>query len=165
MTKNKKEKKTSEINIRQTMQILTPDPELKRLEKLVGTWKLTGRTPDSNADNISGWSIFEWMPGGFFLKVSGEIIYKGFKIISLEIIAYDAVKKIFFSNGYSNISGTVFSYQWDIQANNVTHWMESAKYTGVLSDGGRTLTGGWRPVEGNKNPENVSYDAVMTRVK
>jgi hypothetical protein len=32
----------------------TPDPALKRLERLVGTWELKGRTLDAKDDNISG---------------------------------------------------------------------------------------------------------------
>lgn len=46
-----------------------PDPALKRLEKLVGTWKLTGRTLSSKEDNITGWTTFEWMPGGIFSEI------------------------------------------------------------------------------------------------
>src|SRR2546427_13283346 len=31
-----------------------PSPALKRLEKLVGTWTIAGRTLDSDVDNIKG---------------------------------------------------------------------------------------------------------------
>ena len=44
-----------------------PDPALKRLERFVGTWKVTGRTLDATQDNVSGRFSFEWLPGGFFL--------------------------------------------------------------------------------------------------
>ena len=142
-----------------------PNPALKRLEKLVGTWELKGRTLDSKEDNISGWTTFEWVSGGFFLKAIGEINFKGFVIQSMEIIAYDATSQTFPSNVYSNMSGTVLPYQWNVQGNNVTHWMEAAKYSGTLSEDGKTLLGGWRPVEGKQGSENVAYDAVMTRVK
>ena len=146
------------------MQMPAPDPALKRLEKLVGTWKLIGRTLDSKEDNISGWTTFEWLPGRFFLKASGEIIFRGIKIQSVEIIGYDPTSKTFPSSVYSNMSGTVLPYQWDIQGNAVTHWLESAKYSGTLSEDGKILSGGWRPVEGKDGSENVAYDAVMTRV-
>jgi len=62
------------------------------------------------------------------------------------------------------MSGAVLPYVWDVQGNTVTHWMDAAKYTGTLSDDGKTLTGGWRPVAGKASSENVTYDAVMTRV-
>jgi hypothetical protein len=44
-----------------------PDPALKRLDWFVGTWEIKGRTLDSEQDNVSGRTTFEWLPGGFFL--------------------------------------------------------------------------------------------------
>lgn len=149
----------------QPMQIPVPDPALKRLESLVGIWELRGRTLDSKVDDLSGWTTFEWMPGGFFLKVSGEIEFRGFKVQSLEMVAYDPKSQTFPSSVYTNMSGAVLAYQWEVQGNLVTHWMETAKYTGTISEDGNTLSGGWRPIEGKEGAENVAYDAVMTRVK
>ncbi len=147
------------------MPVPAPDPALKRLEKLVGTWALTGRTLNSSEDNITGWTTFEWMPGGFFLKSFGEITFQGFLIQSLEIIAYDPKSKTFPSSVYSNLSGTVLSYEWDVQGNIVIHTGLGAKYTGTFSEDDDTLTGGWRPDEGKESTDGNAYDAVMTRVK
>lgn len=142
-----------------------PDSALKRLEKLVGIWEVKGRMPGATVDNITGWTTFEWMPGEFFLKSSSEITFRGFTIQSLEIIAYDPTSSTFPSSVYTNMSGAVLPYAWDVQGNTVTHWIDAAKYTGTFSDDGRILTGGWGPAEGNNDPENVAYDAVMTRRK
>ncbi len=62
--------------------VQTPAPALalKRLEKLVGTWMLTGRTLNLTEDTITGWTTFEWLPGG--LKSVGEIAVNGFLIQS-----------------------------------------------------------------------------------
>jgi hypothetical protein len=141
-----------------------PDPALKRLEKLVGTWKLTGRTLSSNEDNITGWTTFEWMPGGFFLQAVGEINFKGFIMQSLEIIAYDPQTKTFPSSVYSSISETVFLYQWDVQGNTVIHSRLGATYTGRFSEDGSMLIGGWRPDEGTESTDERAYDATMIRV-
>lgn len=141
-----------------------PDPALKRLEKLVGTWKLTGRTLSSKEDNITGWTTFEWMPGRFFLKAVGEITFKGFLMQSLEIIAYDPARKIFPSSVYSSMSGTVFSYQWDVQGTTVIHSGLGATYTGTFSEDGTMLIGGWRPDEGKESTDGAAYDATMIRV-
>ena len=149
----------------QPMQTPTPDPALGRLEKLVGTWELKGRTLDSKEDNISGWTTFEWLPGGFFLKMSGEITFKGFRIQSVEIIAYDPTSQTFPANVYSDMSGTVLPYQWNVQDNIVTHWTEGSKYTGTFSEDGNILSGGWRPEDGKEGPENAAYDATMVRVE
>jgi uncharacterized protein DUF1579 len=142
-----------------------PNPALKRLEKLVGKWELKGRTLGSKEDNITGWNTFEWMPGGFFLKSLGEINFKGFIIQSLEIIAYDPKKKTFPSSVYSNMSGDVLPYKWDVQGNTVIHSGLGATYTGTLSEYGTTLMGSWRPDKGTESTDGNAYDAVMTRVE
>ncbi len=148
----------------QPMQMSTPDPALKRLEKLVGTWSIKGRTLDSQDDNISGRVTIEWLPGGFFLQQLGEMEFMGSKIHSLEIVGYDPSTKAFFSNVYSNMAGVPAPYEWDVQGNVVRHWTEESKYTGTLTEDGNILSGGWRPEEGKEGPENVAYDATMTRV-
>jgi hypothetical protein len=51
-------------------QVPTPDPALRRLDFLVGTWELTGTTeagPLGPPSKIQGTETFEWMEGGFFL--------------------------------------------------------------------------------------------------
>src|SRR5215472_1966062 len=121
-----------------------PDPALRRLGRLVGTWKLTGRTLSSSEDNITGWTTFEWLPGGFFLKAVGEITFQGTRMHSLEIIAYDPERKRFPASVYSSMSGTIFSYEWEIQGNTVIHAGLGATYTGTFSEDGKRLIGGWR---------------------
>jgi hypothetical protein len=142
----------------------TPDPALKRFEILVGKWELRGRTLDSKEDNITGWNTFEWLPGGYFLKSEGEINFMGFMMQSLELIAYDPIRKIFPSSVYSSMSGEVFPYEWDIQGNTLIHSGFGAKYTGTISADGNTITGGWRPDEGTQVTDGNAYDAVMVRV-
>ncbi len=136
-------------------------PALRCLERLVGTWDIKGRTLDSKDDDITGRMTCEWLPGEFFLKQSGEIYFRGLKIQSLEIIGYDPSSQTFPASVYSNMSGVVLSYQWNVQGNTVTHWTDAHKYTGTFSEDGRILSGGWRPVEGKAGG---AYDAVMTRV-
>ena len=142
-------------------QLPGPDQALKRLERLVGTWDIKGRTLDSDVDNISGWMTSEWILDGFFLQQSGQITFKGLTMQSLEIISYDPASQTFPARVHSDMSGAVLPYHWDIQGNTVTHWTETHKYTGTFSDDGQTLTGGWRPLDGTGD---VTYDAVMTRV-
>jgi hypothetical protein len=89
----------------QPIQISTPDPALQWLGKLVGTWKLTGRTLGSQEDNISGRVTIEWLPVGFFMQQCGEIDIMGFKLQSLEIIGYDPSKQTFSSFVYSSMGG------------------------------------------------------------
>ncbi|MHB1909009.1 MAG: hypothetical protein ACYCQJ_09095 [Nitrososphaerales archaeon] len=37
-----------------------PNPSLRRLQKLVGTWEMKGRTFDSDRDNVGGRVNVEW---------------------------------------------------------------------------------------------------------
>ena len=141
------------------------NPALKRLERLVGTWIIEGRTLDSKDNNISGRVIIDWLPGGFFLQQRGEIEIMGFKVHSLEIVGYDPATKIFPSYVFSNMGEVAARYYWDVQGDVVTHWTKGSKYTGRFSMDGNVLSGGWRPEEGmERTPENT-YDATMTRVK
>jgi hypothetical protein len=141
------------------------NPELKRLEKLTGRWKLSGHTLDSMTENIKGWNTFEWISDGFFIESKGEIDFKGMKVQSVEIIGYDPSTDDFPSTVYSSMSESPIPYRWDVRGNKVVHSGAGAIYIGTLSDDGDTLTGGWRPEEGMKNTEGRSYDAVMTRMK
>src|SRR4030095_6242907 len=141
-----------------------PNPALKRLEKLVGTWNLKGRTFDSKEDNINGWVIIEWLPGGLFLQMRGEFRMEDFAVQSLEIVGYDASKKFFSSTVYSNMDGVPSLYYWNVKGGRVTHWTKGSKYTGTFGKDGQTLSGGWRPDTGGKETEETSYDAIMTRV-
>jgi len=139
----------------------TPHVALKRLEKLVGTWEIRGRTPDAKEDNILGRMTCEWMPGGFFLTQRGEIHFGGSTIRTLEIIGYDPASDTFAASVYSDMSGAVLAYHWDVRGNTVTHWTATDKYTGTFSEDGRILSGGWKPIA---SKGGMAYDAVMTRV-
>lgn len=152
-------KSASAANVR----LPKPHPALKRLERLVGTWKLTGRTFDSKVDNIRGNVTIEWLPGGFFLQMRGMIRMEGFEVQSLEIVGYDAATKTFPATVYSNMEGEPARYYWQVQGNRVTHWTKGSKYTGTFSKDGQTLSGGWRPDKGIKDTAGSSYAAVMTR--
>src|SRR6185503_5939319 len=156
---------TDNSNVQVEDQTSQPDPALRALDVLIGTWDLKGRTLDSEKDNITGWNTFEWLQGGFFLKSTGEINFKGVLIQSLEIIGYDPETHTFPSNVYSNVDGKVLPYSWNIQGNTVTHSDKTSKYAGTISEDGQTLWGGWRPKEGEQESPENSYDAIMTRVK
>ena len=141
----------------------TPDPALRRLDVLVGAWEMRGRTLDSQEDNFFGRVTIEWLEGGFFLLLRGEIDFMGFKLSSLEIVGYNPMTKMFPAQVYSSMSGSVSRYFWDVQDDTVTHWTAGAKYTGKLSKDGKVLAGGWRPEEGFDSSPGNTYDATMIR--
>jgi hypothetical protein len=141
-----------------------PDPALKRLDILVGTWDITGHTLDSADDNISGRTAFEWLPGGFFLQQRIEMNFAGFEIQSLELIGYDPETKAFSSLAYSNMAPFALPYQWDLQDNVLKISTEASKFEGTFSEDGNTFSGGWRPIAGMEGPDNIPYDISGTRV-
>ena len=144
----------------------TPHPALQRLEPLIGTWNLTGRTLGAHEDDIKGRVVISWLPGGFFQEQRGELemISSGCKVHALEILGYDASTDTFPSTTYYDLGAEPVSYSWDVRGSVVTHWSKGWKYTGTLSPDGRMLAGGWRPDDGSTNPER-SYDALMTKVE
>jgi hypothetical protein len=82
-----------------------PDPELKKLQVLVGHWTYDGEYkagPLGPGSKITGEYTGRMVLKGFFLQ--GEIIEKGAmgETRSLEINAYDPVNKNFISNTYSD---------------------------------------------------------------
>ena len=151
-------------NNEQAMQMPTPDPALKRLEKLVGTWDITGHTLDSENDNISGRTTFEWLPGGFFLQQRIEMNFMGYKIQSLELIGYDPSTQAFSSHAYSNMAPFALPYRWDVQDNILKISIEGAKFKGTFSEDGNTFSGGWRPDPAKEGAGHVAYDVVGTRL-
>ena len=66
-----------------------PNPALKSLDVMVGTWELKGRESGPDGD-IHGRPTFEWMEGGFYLVQHVDIDYIGRRIVGTEYIGYDA---------------------------------------------------------------------------
>ncbi len=142
-----------------------PDPALSRLEPLVGTWVMIGRTLGSEAYDVNGKVTISWMPGGHFLTQQGEMTFKGVSFQSLEVVGYDPATGIFPSTVFSSMDGARADYYWDVQGNVVTHWTAGSKYTGTLSSDRRTLIGGWRPDDGVEASPANTYEVTMRRIK
>lgn len=146
----------------------SPDPALRRLDPLIGTWRLRGRTLGSSEDNVSARATFEWLPGGFFLKQTFEAEFAGMPIASLEVIGYDPASDTFPSTVYSSLVGVPIPYRYEVRGRDVTITTDlagGARMTGRISDDGNTFSGGWRPNPGVEDPGNVAYDFVATRVR
>jgi hypothetical protein len=143
-----------------------PHRALRRLQPLVGTWTLAGRTLGSEADDIKGRVVIDWLPDGFYLEQRGEIEIPaaGRRVRSLEVVGYDPESDTFPSQAYTNLGGEPEAYAWDVRGNVVTHWTKGSRYTGRLSEDGRTLSGGWRAAARGTDPGS-SFDAVLTRIK
>ncbi len=137
-----------------------PYPGLKSLNKLVGTWTVSG--PD-----IKGQVTFEWMEGGFFLMQNVDFVHGGRSVKGIEIIGYDLpfgaekpsenIKSHWFGN-----TGETFEYTYEVDDETLTIWGgekgSPAFYKGTWSSDGNTNSGAW------EYPGGGGYQSTMTRV-
>lgn len=154
----------------QAQQAPRPDPALKRLDRLVGTWTMKGHLLGSDVENIIGKATFQWLDGGFFMQQDVEIDFAGMmKIKSRELIGYDPETKAFASNVFSNMSPAPLPYKWDLQDDTLTisvfYGPLDATFKGMFSKDGMSFSGGWQPNPGADETINVPYDIGGTRVK
>jgi len=137
-----------------------PNPDLKSLERLIGTWKQSG--------GIAGEITYEWMEGSFFLIQRVDLEQDEQKIQGIEIIGHlqmfgEEPSKDIKSRFYSFLDGMTLDYVYEIIGDTLTIWGgergSPAYYKGQFSKDGNTLTGGW------VYPGGGGYEATTTRVK
>ena len=136
-----------------------PNPDLKSLDRLIGTWKQSGE--------LDGEITYEWSEGGFFLIQRVDFIHVENKIKGIEIIGHEfnfgaepspEIKSRF----YSYLDGMTIDYVYEMEGDTLTIWGgekgSPAYFKGTFSEDGNTLSGGWVYPGGG-------YEAVSTRVK
>jgi hypothetical protein len=165
-----KNNRSASLETEAQAQALTPDPALKRLDRLVGTWTVKGHLIGSDEENIIGKTTFQWLAGGFFMQQDIEMDFAGMmKIKSRELIGYDPQTKAFASTVYSNLSPTPLPYKWDLENDilriSVSYGPVDATFKGKFSKNGKRFSGGWRPNPGADETINVPYDIEGTRAE
>lgn len=135
-----------------------PNPALKQLDVLIGTWNVKG--PD-----IDGQITFEWLEGGFYFMQHVDLDHAGNSIKGIEYIGYDpssqTLKSSFFGNQAPGPFATVaLEYAWEVGDDTLTIWAgevgSPASYKGAFSDEHNTVTGRWVWPGGG-------YESTMTR--
>ena len=138
---------------------LKPNPDLKSLDRLIGTWKQSGE--------VDGEIIYEWAEGGFFLIQRVNMVQYGNAIKGVEIIGHESTfgsepSEDIKSRFYSFLDGMTLDYVYEMEGDTLTIWGgekgSPAYYKGTFSEDGNTLKGGWVYPGGG-------YEAVSTRVK
>ena len=150
-----------------------PDAALRRLDRLVGKWKMKGHAVGSTEENIIATTTFKWIHAdvrkSFFLQQDMDMDYAGTRIISRELIGYSPKKKAFASLVFSNMAAEPWPYRWDVRGNKITisikHGPMNAKYVGKFSADGNSFSGGWRPNRGANKTINAPYDITATRME
>lgn len=132
-----------------------PAPDLWSLDRLVGTWRVTGEA--------EGTVVYEWTEGGFFLLQHVELGgTKGLEVIGHER-RYGENPGADIRSRYDGFSeGETLGYTYELKDDTLTIWMgergSPAYYQGTFSADDTTLTGAWH------YPGGGGYSTVSTRV-
>lgn len=131
----------------------------------VGTWEMNGRTLDSDEDNVSGKSTFEWLPVGSSFSSAQRSTSRNADLRSGGHRLPHRAQRLP-STVSANMIGVPIPYEYDVQGDDVTITTEflGATFTGKASKGGKTFSGSWRPMPGRESPGNVTYEITGTRV-
>ncbi len=113
-----------------------PNPALKSLDVMVGTWELKGRESGPDGE-IYGRPTFEWMEGCFYLVQHVDIDYIGRRIVGTEYIGYDEendnLRSYFFSNeGPGPFGRVALEYVWEVGDDTFTIWGGGGGLSGEL---------------------------------
>jgi hypothetical protein len=140
-----------------------PKPDLKSLDRLVGTWAVSGEA--------QGEVRYEWAEGGFFLFQHFDLMHGGRRIKGIEVIGHRP--KYFLrvgekestdtrSRAYSYLEGLTHDHIYELEGDTLTIWRgekgSPAHYKGTFSKDGNTLTGAWVYPGGG-------YKTTATRVR
>ncbi|SCG63651.1 hypothetical protein [Micromonospora zamorensis] len=134
-----------------------PSPELTALDRLVGTWSVTG--------GAEGTVRYEWMAGRFFLLQQVELNQFGQSVTGLEVIGnlrpfgepvgVDVVSRFY------DATGNTFDYVYELVDDKLIIWAGAkgspAYYEGTFSADDTTVTGEWT------YPGGGGYASTMTR--
>ncbi|HEY9375537.1 MAG TPA: hypothetical protein VIQ02_00395, partial [Jiangellaceae bacterium] len=137
----------------------TPEPaaDVKSLDRLVGTWNVTG--------GAQGQVRYEWLDGGFFLVQHVDLEQDGQQIKGIEVIGHERpfggepsadIRSRFYGN-----MGDTLDYVYELAEDTLTIWAgekgSPAFYQGKFNAAGDSCTGSW------VYPGGGGYDSTMTR--
>jgi hypothetical protein len=135
-----------------------PNPDLKALDRLVGTWQISG--------GAQGQVRYDWLEGDFFLLQHVDLEQHGQRIKGIEVIGHERPfgaepAEDITSRFYDN-TGNTLDYVYELDGNTLTIWGgqkgSPAFYKGTFSEDGATLTGEW------VYPGGGGYESNATRV-
>ncbi|MGH2381558.1 MAG: hypothetical protein ACRDG7_10105 [Candidatus Limnocylindria bacterium] len=120
-----------------------PDAALRALDRLVGTWRISGEA--------TGIVSYRWMEGGFFLVQDGELELYGHHNTFTEIIGRErpfggAPSDDIKSRTYTS-EGDTLDYVYELDGDTLTIWGgqrgSASFYKAAFSADGDTISGAW----------------------
>ncbi len=137
----------------------TPNPALRKLERLIGKWKITG-------DDAHGETVFEWMEGGFFLIQRFEMKQGGSDIKGIEYTGFDEETETLRSR-LMQTDGSRFTYTYEIEGDTFWYYFGdkgSDSYSlSKFSEDGNSYFGRWQWTEADG--KSYGYEYTATRVE
>ncbi|MGH8827791.1 MAG: hypothetical protein ACRDVZ_09400 [Jiangellaceae bacterium] len=135
-----------------------PDAALERLDRLVGTWHVSG--------GAEGTVTYEWMDGGFFLLQHVRLEQDGHAVKGIEVVGRERLfgaeaPSVDIRSRYYDSQGNTFDYVYELDDVTLTIWAgekdSPAYFRGEFSADGHTLSGAW------VYPGGGGYESTMTR--
>jgi hypothetical protein len=136
-----------------------PSPAVRALDRLVGTWEVTG--------GAEGNIRYEWMEGGHFLIQHFNLVHGGREIRGFEVIGHfkglgaetseDIVTRV-----YSALDGLTLDYVYELDDDTLTIWGghkgSESFFTGQFATDGRSYTGAWQWPGGGYSTTSTKVD-------
>jgi len=132
------------------------------LDILLGSWTITGRTRDSDVDDVTGDLVATALLDGRLLQLLGGLAFKGTRTESVELIWAGDDEPGFAAHVYSG-AGKPLDYRWSRDGDTLTHAGLGMTYTGTISADGTTIAGTWRPDPDRPDMAEAEYQATMRR--
>ncbi|MCQ6557263.1 hypothetical protein [Paenibacillus mendelii] len=139
-------------------QLPTPNSDLKALDRLVGTWEVSG--------GAEGTVTYEWMEGGFFLIQRVDLKQFGQDVKGIELIGHlqpfgEQPSQDIMSRYYDSV-GNTFDYVYEMDGDILMIWAGAkgspAYFKGSFSADGNTNRGSW------VYPGGGGYESTMIRM-
>jgi hypothetical protein len=135
-----------------------PNPDLRALDRLVGTWQITG--------GAEGQVTYEWMEGGYFLLQHVDLEQDSVRTKGIEIIGHErpfgGEPSEDIKSRYYDSMGNTLDYVYEVDGDVLTIWGgekgSPAFYRGTFSDDGNTMSGEW------VYPGGGGYKSTATRI-
>ena len=134
-----------------------PTADLKALDRLVGTWDVSG--------GVNGRVVYEWLEGGFFLLQHVDLRQQdGQPIKGIEVIGHErpfgAEPSPEVTSRFYDSLGNTLDYVYELDGDVLTIWGgekgSPAYYRGTFSRDGDSCSGAWVYPGGG-------YQSTMTR--
>jgi hypothetical protein len=138
-------------------QKIQPNPDLETLNRLVGTWQVSG--------DATGEVRYQWLEGKFFLEQHFDLVHGGRKIQGIEVIGHlhafeSEPSEDIRTRVYSFTDGMTLDYVYELEGDTFMIWGgekgSPMYYQGRFSSDGNIVSGGWQWPGGG-------YTANMTK--